>query len=387
MKEKKVSIYNLIRKFKIKRVLMVFLIALLWQSCTTDLSENDSENFEKSAFRNFDNNENLDVEFLSSQREFHQQYLQILDRLRSAQITYCNQMDVSSLIVERGVLIFDTQESFQQPYERVESLDTAFQNLFEEKIEELLQIARSYPNIVRFYENEEEIINGIEELLWSEGMYDHNVQQCISDRMPIQTLWQKTKDLSDEWLANTRDDLDLTLDPANFYVDDEHIQLFLNSDSKINLLGQSHTFREEVEINTTNQSSESNGCRTWKKEVQTGDNGSRKLKVKAKVRNYVVVKKIKAKIVGWKKRRGKWKKRRFTKTLFMGGNVIAHTANLQDNCDPVFAINVSLNKTKKKKKFSISRHWWGPNWYVGACRNQFGAVGSVGSLTVRAIID
>ncbi|WP_340201271.1 hypothetical protein [Ascidiimonas sp. W6] len=380
----------------LKNVSVLFVLIAIY-SCSKDSVESTNE--ESTSINEVTAREsNSDVTFLSGQKTFYSSYASSVSELRSLQSSLCSLIDLSGINSERGYLVFPDERSMQSLYEAIEDVDRRFQDTVEARLEELLVEAKKNPSIVNYYTLEaaisndvdEEILNGIEELMWNDGVFAENIQQCVSDRMPIPTLWNKVKTLSDNWLAASGEDLDVSKDPSNFYIDDEIASLFLNEDSQASILGKVETFTEDVEINSNNGGSflsRANGCRTWRKEVETGNNGSRRLRVVAKVRNYVAYKIIKSKITGWKRRRGRWKKRRFTKTLFMGGIAIAHRASLDENCDPAFSFNISLSETKKKKSFRISRTWWGPDWYVAVCRDQFGAVGNVGSLNVTAIID
>lgn len=326
--------------------------------------------------------------------DFRNAYTSASAQLKSTRANLTSQIDLSGLRSSEGMLLFPKGDQFRTAYEQVESTDSIWMETFDGQIDALLRVATANKEIMQRFESEEDVENEIEDILEADKINDFDIQQDISNKMPINTLWSKVKVLDEEWLNNSGEDLDLSKDPSDRFVDDEHMQLFLNEGSAINLLDTARYFEEDM---TVNRSTEENvggrtenvgaGCRTWRKSVNDGNNGSRKLKVKVKVRSYVVVKKLKAKIVGWKRKNGKWKRRRFSKTLYMFGNAVIHSANLQDPCDPVFATAISLNKTKKRRSFGISRHWWGLNWYVGACRNNFSAGGNVGSLWVYTTIN
>lgn len=325
--------------------------------------------------------------------DFKEAYMAASAQLKSKRSELTSQIDLSRLRHAEGMLLFPKGDEFRTVFEQVESTDSVWQENYDSQIEALLSVAVSNREITQQFKSEEDIENEIEDILEADKINDYDIQQDVSNKMPISTLWNKVKILDEEWLNSAGEDLDLSKDPSDRYVDDEHMQLFLNEQSAINLLDTARYFEEEVEVNRSTADNVGGrtdnvgaGCRTWRKSVNDGNNGSRKLKVKVKVRNYVVVKKLKAKIVGWKRKGGKWKRRRFSKTLYMFGNAVIHSASLSDPCDPVFAQVIDLNKTKKRRSFGISRHWWDLDWYVGACRNNFSGAGNVGSLWVYTTI-
>ncbi|MEL6560176.1 MAG: hypothetical protein AAFQ94_18450 [Bacteroidota bacterium] len=325
--------------------------------------------------------------------DFKNAYITASAQLKSKRGELTGQIDLSRLRHAKGMLLFPKGNEFRTAYEQVESTDSVWQENYDSQIEVLLRVAKSNREITQQFKSEEDIENEIEDILEADKINDFDIQQDVSDKMPINTLWKKVKKLDEEWLNNAGEDLDLSKDPNDRYVDDEHMQLFLNEESAVSLLDTARYFEEDVQVNRSTKDNVGGrtenvgaGCRTWRKSVNDGNNGSRKLKVKVKVRNYVVVKKLKAKIVGWKRKGGKWKRRRFSKTLYMFGNAVIHSASLSDPCDPVFAQAISLSKSKKRRSFSLSRHWWGPTWYVGACRNNFSGAGNVGSLWVYTTI-
>ncbi|WP_340064336.1 hypothetical protein [Ascidiimonas aurantiaca] len=379
-------------------LMTLYLLALflIW-SCSNDQEE---PTFEENRFTG-SIEPDPDVKFLSSRPGFYSSYSLSLSQLSSFQSTLCNRVDLSGLRIDNGRLVFRSVEDLQNIMSQLEDVNQKFENELEKQIDVLLTDAKNDASIVRHYESslitldsnlDEEIVNGIEELLWSDGMFAHNMQECIDQKIPISTLWRKVKTLSDTWLARATDeiDIDLSKDPADDYIDDDLMRLLLDENASVVLGNEVHTFIPDALTDSksvNNVSTWSSNCRTWKRASKTGNNGSRKLKVRVSVRNFVFYKTLKANIKGWKRRRGKWRKRRFTKTLNMGGNAIIHRASLSNNCDPVFTTFINLSETRRRKSFKITRTWWGGDWYVAAVKNQFSGIGNVGSLNVSATIQ
>lgn len=332
---------------------------------------------------------------LLTNSSFSNAYQNAKQQLVNARSELASQVDVRRLRTKGGMLVFPTVDSFRSIYEKVESVDSVWLETYDAQIEALLRTALRSKEILSQFKDEEDLENEIEDLLEADRINDFDVQQDIANRMPISTLWNRVKAIDDQWLAANEDevDIDLSSNPTNQMITDDYMSIFLNDRSSINLLDTARNFAESVSKgNTKGRGLErtatiGQGCRTFRKSFNDGNNGSRKLKVVAKVRNWVVVKKLQTRIVGWKRRRGKWKRRRFSKTLVMFGNAIIHSAQLDDKCDPVFAVNTFLDKTRKRKSFSIRRRRWGLNQYIGACRNSFSAGGGVGNLVVTTTIE
>jgi len=375
--------------------LYLFAFFIIW-SCSSD----QEELFPEESQITGSIEPNQDVEFLSSRSNFYSSYSLSISQLSSFQSTLCSRIDLSGLQIENGRFVFRSMESLQRIMSQLEDVNQKFEDELENKIDVLLTEAKNDASIVRHYESslitlegnlDEEIVNGIEELLWNDGIFAHSMQECIDQKMPISTLWRKVKTLSDAWLVKATDevDIDLSRDPADDYIDDDLMRLLLDENASIMLGDEVHTFIPDPLTDSKsveNASTWSSNCRTWKRASKTGNNGSRKLKVRVSVRNFGFYKTLKAKIKGWKRRRGKWRRRRFTKTLNMGGNAIIHRASLSNNCDPVFTTFINLSKTRRRKSFKITRTWWGGDWYVAAVKNQFSGIGNVGSLNVSAVI-
>ena len=265
---------------------------------------------------------NPDVTFLQSQENFNSTALNAIEEINSFLQDAQGTINFSDITAEEGVLVFPDSESFVGFYENIKNTDEDFQVFLEEKYDALLAVALENPEIINFYENdEEEIVFGIEDFMWHHDIYDHNFQKIISDNLPINSLWSKVKSLTDAWLEDSGEDLDMDQDPSDLYVDNEHIQLLLNERSNIKISNQLETLEEITENSRGENQAEFASCvtKTTKRVVQSR---RRKLTVKVFVRDWGKIQEAGASIIGYQKRRRRWKRRRFGKNLSASGHII-----------------------------------------------------------------
>lgn len=322
---------------------------------------------------------------------FSSVFNQTIDHLRRQRGVITSGLITGELQSQNGLISFRNDTEFQNTYENVKLKDEEWQDLYDHNIADLLEVASRNREVTSQFEDEEDIENEIEDLLESYGFYDYDIQKSVTDDLGEGNLWTMVHDLEEQWLNNSGVELDMESDPTENYVDDEIMQVLLNEQSQLQIGTEMAVFDGEnivlgaskSQLNTRG----SGGCTTWKSETKYGSSGSRRLKVKVKVRNYWTHKSLKAKIKGYKRRRGKWRTRRFSKTLYMYGDAIIHNANLQNKCDPAFRREIDLSESKRRRSYSIIRNWWGTGQYVGACKGRFHATGAVGSLNVTATLD
>ncbi|MGB3465552.1 MAG: hypothetical protein WBA74_09790, partial [Cyclobacteriaceae bacterium] len=117
--------------------------------------------------------------------------------------------------------------------------------------------------------------------------------------------------------------------------------------------------------------------------VEDDSHGNRKLKVSLAVRDYFLYHYVSAKVTGYARRRGSWKKRRFHKNLTIAGNMWNNYDNQNTRCNPDNMIyhTESTSGSRKKIKIKITKWNYGE---LSLEENGFNATGSVGSLTVIA---
>lgn len=368
----------------LKKVSLLLLFTIGFYSCSPDVISTETQSTEEKLLptKVSDNN---DITFLMSQENFFITFLETLKTIEETQYEICNNIDISSLNHQSDYLDFNDNISLKNFYDAIELSNRNFQDFFENKIDFLVSVAQQIDTISSFYNtDEEEIMNGIEELLWHFNMYDYNIQKCISDAMPIQTLWQEVKTLSDNWLANNQNNTDIYLneDPSNLYEEDEILQLLLNTDSQIQIANEIETFA----LNDSKTNQPYGTCLLFRQKETTVNSSSKKIRVTLKTKS-ILFPKVKSKIEGWKRRNGQWKRRRFTKTLHMQGRVYHGNSASGNTCPSnlFLEVYIGITVTKRKKTFRITRSA-GDIGFVGAYPYQLQATGFRGSLTTTTTL-
>ena len=371
-----------------KKLLLLSITFLILFSCEDQVAIDEPVIEEEPGLATVD----LGPRFLMDQ-EFATLYSNTLTELRNKRNSLENSINLKSVQTSGNKLSFPTVSSFRTVFEQVENADEEWQNFLNAKIDFLLSHAVNNAVILQQFSTDEEIEFALEDILEDDGFEDFDIQRNVASRMPVQPLWTTVRSLEEEWLRNAPNDLDLATDPTEEYLDDDLMQLFLNQSSEIVLLGQRRVF-EEDEVNQARSADPKDvkertttatldGCVTWKRRTRYGDNGNRRLKVKVKVRNYIVSKSLKAKVVGYARKNGKWKRRRFQKVLNMSGDAVIHYAQGL-GCSPFVVANISLLKSGRNRSLSITERRWGLDAYVGACTGRFAAFGDTENLSVAA---
>jgi len=362
----------------LKKIIVLSLSVLILWSCEEETLSVQEPAINNSGIISF-TTENQSP--LRSHQEFMSYYNRVLSDLNKSKAELISDVNLKNIKKVEGMLAISNIEEFNQLYETLETKNENWQSLYDEKIDLLLDYASSKTEILKKLGSIEEIEYEIQDLLEEDDYFDYDFQKSIAQKMPMNTLWNKATTLEEQWLKNSGETLDLESAPQNEFFGDDIMQLFLNESSKINVLG---TVRDFTEENTTGKRSKAlsrNGaCVTHGRATAQGESGNKRIWVKVNVRNFFVVKTMKAKIKGYKKRGRRWKHRRFNKELFLRGYVIAHnTSGLDDNCDPIFREHVSVSKKKKKRTFSVKmpNYWIGNNRYIAACSGEFGASGYI----------
>lgn len=310
-----------------KKISNVFLILI---TCTLLFSCNDNEVIDgvllnKQTVTDLDRNSetNEDVDFLQSQSDFNEAALTAIDEINAFLDNAQGSIDVSNLNVENGVLSFSDSKDFTNLFEEIGTKDEEFQVYLDEKYDELLAVAIGNSQILDFYENdEEEIVNGIEDFMWYYNIHDYNFKKYVSDNLPINTLWQKVKTLTDDWLEESGEELDLETDPSDSFVGNEYLQLLLGENSSIIVAGETEVYEESVEYRTNQAQTRFTNC-VNKSSKRVAQRGKRKITVTVFVRDHFgKIQEAGASIIGYKKKRRRWKRRRFGKKLNSFGWIV-----------------------------------------------------------------
>ena len=342
--------------------------------------------------------EEEEAAFLLSSSKFEPAYRKAVDRLNETRTQLTKGVEVERLKSADGMLVIQSAEEFRPIYDQVVKADTVWKNQYEAEIDALVKLVKADDKLAAGFEEEDEISWAIEDLLEADRVGYEDVMQNVSDRMPISTLWGQVKRDSDEWLASQEgvETPNWEQYPEEKYGIEPYSQLFVNNALTVNI---QDTVREVEAIVSVGKGDEqlegrvlgANGCRTFRMRRAFGDNGTQngatRLRVRCYVNNFWIWKSYGVSCKGWIRRRGRWKARRYEKVLTQGGTIISHTASLQDPCDPVFAITVGWTKVRRHRSFSINRTLWGPDVYLGVCRQGFAGVVSGRGVAVGVVMD
>lgn len=288
-------------------------------------------------------------------------------------------VDLSRLRASGGMLVVEGVEDFQPVYEQVEKADERWMETHRSEIMSLMEIAKKDKEVATLYGEGEELAYAIEDLLISEGIHYYDLQASISDRMPIRTLWAKARKESAEWLATQGQDADWSQDPDNQYAVHTMARLFLNEATAIQIAGEVKTFDFEASVVDTEKDSNlqgrgPGGCRTFWMTTEYTDNTGEPtcLRMRCYVNNFGIWRSFGVNAKGWIWAWGRWHEWGFWKSLVRDGNMILHRGGLVDNCDPVFAQEVTWRRVEWHVEYAINHTIWGLRNYAGACRQNFG---------------
>lgn len=364
---------------KISKVFLILFTCTLFFSCDNQDVIEDVLVTDSSLARSSEISP--DVEFLQSQTSFNTAVLLAIEEINSFFEQAQSKINIENIETEEGYLVFPNSESFQKVHQNIETVDEEYQVFLDEKYDMLLEIAIENTQILEFYESDhEEIINGIEDLMWHHNIHDYNLQQYVSLNLPINTLWSKVKLLTDQWLEESEEELNMENDPSDFYVDNEYLQLLLNENSNIKISGNLELY-DEVEGGVSSEiQTRAQSCIT-RLDKRVAQSRRRKITVKVFVRDYGGYKEAGASIIGYKKRR-RWKRRRFGKNLVSAGYVVY---NAIFNCETeVYAAKSRSSKRRRFRAIALRSYSQEHNLRVIPYMKRFGAAGNGGGVHISA---
>ena len=332
--------------------------------------------------------------FLLSSSTFEPVYRDAVNRLYQSRDQIAGGVSVETLPTANGMLVIQSEEQFRPVYEQVVLADSVWNNQYEQEIAQLVQLVQNDQELSAGFADEDEISWAIEDLLEDDQVDQEDVMQNVSDRMPINTLWNKVKQESDLWLASMEGVENPNWDeyPENQIAVGPYGRMFVNDAALVQVQDSVIVAEGIVSFGKGDEYLQgrvdgNSGCRTFRVRTAYNNSASRLLRVRCYVNNFWLWKSFGVSCKGWKMRRRRWRARRFSKTLSRGGLVVIHSASLEDPCDPVFARNVGWTRTRSNVSFRIQNTFWGPSVYVGACRFQYAGVVSGGGVSVGVVMN
>ncbi len=304
---------------------------------------------------------------------FASAYYEAADYLATSRGELSNQVNLKSLNHRNGMLYITSEKEFRPVYEQVREKDSIWQTTYDDQIEQLIGIAQENPEFAKQYTYDELSIE-IEDLFETDQIGFYDLQQSISDRMPINTLWSKIKQENDEWVINATQESNWEENPAEQYGIETYAQLFINAETAINILDTTRHITGVVSFEDEEQTEGRGGagCRTFRMRTEFTDNTGHPtcLRMRCYINNFWLWRSFGVNTKGWRWINGRWRERRFQKSLARGGFVVMHQLQLQNPCDPAFAQGVGWTTVRNNVEFSINSTIW--NAYAGACINNFG---------------
>lgn len=367
-----------------KLVILIGLVAL-FAACQEE-SDSVEPNFSQSKIGTAELTSLKQPDLLDDKR-FASAYQESVKTLQAAKEEIVSSINIRSLEHQDGMIVVNSEKQFRPVYESVAYSDSVWQQQHGDEIDALIEVAFQNPEIADQFDKEE-VSFMIEDLLEKDEIDYLDVQQGISDQLPIATLWQKIKSENDEWLANAGEKPNWEENPAEQYGIETYAQLFINQESQINILDTVRNIKGEVSFESGEEAERGlAGCRTFRMCTEFTDNTGHPTCLRARVyiNNFWLWRSFGSNAKGWRWINGRWRERRFQKTLTRGGFVIMHRAQLANPCDPAFAQWVGWTSVRNNVEFQINATVW--NTYAGACTNSFSGAVSGGGRAQGVVMD